>query len=52
MERFEMANPKSTGDREEEIKVLTTSVNPVRLKNNPIQFTEEQIAGMYERIVG
>ena len=52
MTRFGMNNPTSSGNREDEIKELTTSVNPVRLKNNPIQFSEEQIAGMYERIVG
>ena len=36
MEEMDLKNPVA-GDREEELGILATSVNPVRLKNNPIQ---------------
>lgn len=38
-------------DREAEIEILTASVNPVRLKNNPVLPDEQTLRGMYERIV-
>jgi len=38
-------------DREEELRVLSTSVNPVRLKNNPIELDDETINFLYEEIV-
>lgn len=33
-----------------DLRVLTTSVNPIRLKNNPIQLTEEAIYMLYNKI--
>ena len=48
---YDMENPKCLGDREKEITELSTSVNTIRLKNNPIQFSYEQIRDMYERIL-
>lgn len=37
--------------REEELRVLSTSVNPVRLKNNPIFITEGDALSLYTLIV-
>ena len=37
--------------RERDIMELTNSVNPVRLKNNPIRLTGETIHGLYESIL-
>ena len=51
LDSYNMEKPTNLGNREEEIKELSTSVNPVRLKNNPIQFSDEQIKDMYERIL-
>lgn len=47
---LEMAYPKSE-DREKDIAVLTASVNPVRLRNFPIELSTDVLRGMYERIV-
>lgn len=47
---MELANPVSA-NREEELKVLSTSVNPVRLKNNPIELGETTIVGLYSIIL-
>jgi len=41
-------NPKAT---QEEFEVLCKSVNPVRLKNNPIKLEAEDIRKLYEQIV-
>ena len=52
MEEMEMANPTSEpSHRTSDIKLLSTSVNPVRLKNNPIKLNEETIHALYEDIV-
>ena len=37
--------------REEELNVLSTSVNPVRLKNNPIELDAKAIVDLYNEIV-
>ena len=51
MTEMELANPSSS-NREEEIKALSTSVNPVRLKNNPVVLENEAIIRrLYEVIV-
>lgn len=47
---MELANPVAN-NREEEIDTLSTSVNPVRLKNNPIELDAMTIRGLYEAIV-
>ena len=39
------------GNKEEELEVLATSVNPVRLKNNPVILDASAINGLYNRIV-
>ena len=38
-------------NREEELEVLSTSVNPVRLKNNPVSIDEESALNLYSIIV-
>lgn len=36
---------------EADLEILTTSVNPVRLKNNPLRLTEEEIRELYRKIM-
>lgn len=50
MKDMEMKNPVA-GNREEEIDVLSHSVNPVRLKNNPVNLSSESIHMLYTIIV-
>ncbi len=47
---LDMALPHGN-DRKKEIDILVKSVNPVRLKNNPVPLTEDVIRQIYERIV-
>lgn len=42
--------PKA-GEREAELEILTNSVNPVRLKNNPVSLSANVMREMYRRIV-
>ena len=49
-EEMELKNPKAIG-RKDEFEVLTTSVNPVRLKNNPIVLNESAIYILYSKII-
>ena len=50
MNDMELKNPEA-GDREVELNVLSTSVNPVRLKNNPIALEQNAIFALYSIIV-
>lgn len=50
MQEMDMSNPVAT-NREEELNVLSHSVNPIRLKNNPVYLNEETIKYLYERII-
>lgn len=50
MKEMELKNPVA-GKREEELEFLSTSVNPVRLKNNPIMLNDECIYNLYNKIV-
>lgn len=50
MKRMELANPVSE-NVEEDLAVLAASVNPVRLKNNPVGLSEDVLKDMYRRIV-
>ena len=45
---LELAVPEA---KDGDIDVLKTSVNPVRLKNNPVKLTEESIAKLYRSIL-
>ena len=47
---MEIDCPYST-NREQDIKLLVESVNPERLSNNPIAFSQEELREMYEEIV-
>ena len=52
MLELEMAHPTAEpSHRTSDIELLSTSVNPVRLKNNPIELNEETIHALYEVIV-
>lgn len=50
IDEMEMKNPVAE-NREEELDILATSVNPVRLKNNPIQLSELAICNLYNQII-
>ena len=50
MREMELANPMSK-NREMDLKILSTSVNPIRIKNNPIELDNETIKLLYEDIV-
>lgn len=50
MKDMELANPIAK-NKEEELKVLSTSVNPVRLKNNPVGIDEREAYKLYSIIV-
>ena len=50
MSELEMSHPTS-GDKTNDLKTLTSSVNPIRLKNNPVRLTEEVIRSLYSDIV-
>ena len=47
---LEMEHPVSF-DRDADLEILADSVNPLRLKNNPVAFSRETLKAMYERIV-
>ncbi|HNX14707.1 MAG TPA: phosphonoacetaldehyde reductase [Oscillospiraceae bacterium] len=44
-------NNPTASEREKEIDILTQSVNPVRLKNNPVALSNGVLRNMYERII-
>ena len=50
MKDMELNKPLA-GEREEELKVLSTSVNPVRLKNNPIEICIGAAYKLYDLII-
>ena len=50
MEELDLKKPISVS-REDELKVLSTSVNPVRLKNNPVTLNYEAIVMLYNQIM-
>ncbi len=50
MKDLELTNPVSN-NRDEDLKVLSTSVNPVRLKNNPVGVGETEAYMLYNSIV-
>lgn len=47
---YQMKFPQSNS-RDNDIDILANSVNPIRLKNNPIQFDKQTIRTMYKRIL-
>ena len=50
MKEMELNKPVS-GSKEADLKVLSTSVNPVRLKNNPIQINSRASTDLYSQII-
>lgn len=50
MVEMELENP-SAENREEELKVLATSVNPVRMRNNPVSIDETTSFKLYSKII-
>jgi alcohol dehydrogenase class IV len=50
MKEMDLKNPEA-GNRDEELNVLSTSVNPVRLKNNPVVLEEQIILTLYNIIL-
>lgn len=50
MKEMGLDNPLSL-NREKELEILSTSVNPVRLKNNPVELDSCEIRKLYELIV-
>lgn len=50
MAEMSIHNPVAD-DRESELKALSTSVNPVRLKNNPVGINEEEALMLYNVII-
>jgi alcohol dehydrogenase class IV len=47
---LDMPQPQSK-NREEELDILTRSVNPERLRNNPVELDEKTIRSIYDRIL-
>lgn len=50
MSQLELANPKAN-DRDSELSTLTQSVNPVRLKNNPVALDSGALLSLYQTII-
>ena len=50
MKLMELDNPVSQNEKED-LKILSTSVNSVRLKNNPVALDEETIRCLYDKII-
>lgn len=50
MKEMELTYPVSA-NRNEDLKILSSSVNPVRLKNNPIELESYTINAIYENII-
>ena len=49
--RMEMVTHPATSNWEEDLSLLSSSVNPIRLKNNPIELDALSIVGLYLRIL-
>ena len=50
MKDMELKNPEA-GDSKEELNNLSRSVNPIRLKNNPVELKDEVIFQLYTQIL-
>lgn len=46
-----LALPSPVLKEEKELELLKRSVNPERLKNNPVRLTEETLEGLYRQIL-
>lgn len=50
MKEMSLANPVST-NKEQKVDILSHSVNPIRLKNNPVKLDEDNIRSLYLDII-
>lgn len=50
LKKLKIDNPK-TDKKEEDVYVLSKSVNPIRLNNNPVYLSEEAIKNLYDSIL-
>lgn len=50
LKELELEQPRSK-NKESDLKILVSAVNPLRLRNNPVPFTPETLRAMYERIL-
>ena len=50
LKEMELERPLA-GNKTKELEILSTSVNPVRLKNNPIEINEREAKRLYSNIV-
>ena len=51
MKDLELSNPISNFNRISDLEILSSSVNPIRLKNNPIVLNEQAIQTIYDIII-
>ena len=51
MHDMELRNPEAGSDKAAEVETLSSSVNPVRLKNNPVRIEEETSKILYSKIL-
>lgn len=51
MVEMEMHGPSVVGNRDDEIDSLSNSVNPVRLRNNPVQISSDIALSLYSTIL-
>ena len=51
MVEMEVFGPSVVGNRDDEIDSLSNSVNPVRLRNNPVQITSDIALSLYSKIL-
>ena len=50
LHQLEIEQPVSS-NRDTDLEILADSVNPLRLKNNPVAFSRDTLKAMYERIL-
>jgi alcohol dehydrogenase class IV len=50
LKEMEISHPVAT-NKEEELNILSHSVNPIRLRNNPVELNEETIKSIYDIII-
>lgn len=51
MEAMNLGHPTAECDRHSVLETLSRSVNPIRLKNNPVELDENTIMALYQEIV-
>lgn len=51
MEAMDLGHPTADCDRQSILETLSRSVNPIRLKNNPVELDEDTILALYQEIV-